>query len=254
MLGFGSYHSYLTERLSILRAACTTEAAIGQVDGVPSCFFMVGGSHTKGKTGIIPSCSFGNAIPLPMDDLEASVESVNSEQIIMGGLPDALVRSVNERISQSILSVLDGCKEAQTVEVGASVVDAILKSDVKLGENDVPIEDEDSMFCIIPQAMRSMLLEQTEFANGDYVAIRHGNRQYKVWRWAGKNWLVVPSGHSYIFHSHALGHALDFVALAAPGAVTGGIDAKTGTGWMKAKTKHLATVLQPIGIVRLVKQ
>src|SRR5688572_20110486 len=117
MLGFGSYHSYLSEHLSLLRAACTTEAVIGQQpDGTPSCFFMT--SWTSGnprtRNGIIPlGPSFGSAAPLQMVDLEASVESVSAEQIIMGGLPHELVWSVNKRIEQSIISALDGCKEAQ---------------------------------------------------------------------------------------------------------------------------------------------
>jgi hypothetical protein len=252
MQSFDSYHGYLADRLTMLRAACVTEATIGAPEGVPSCFFMVNSGSTT--SGIIPSSSFGVAAPLRMVDLEASVECTNAELIIMGHLPSALVHPINRQIDQAIVSALDDCRDVLTVDIAGAALDAVMKSDVKLGDKEVPIEDEDSMFALITPAMRAMLVTQTEFGSGDYVHVKHGNRQHKAWRWAGKNWLVLPHlKHSYVFHRHALGHALDLAALAVPGAVTGGIDPKTGTGWMKAKTKHLAAVLQPQGIVRLVE-
>lgn len=250
MQSFGSFHFYLSSRLSILRSACITEAAIGVVDGQPSCFFTV---NTPGVSGIIPASAFGVATPQLMVSLEATAEASSVEQTIMGGLPDELVATVNAKVDHSIIAALETCGDALAVADDDDVLGVLLKSDVTLGNNEVPIEDADSMFALIMPDTRSRLLTQTEFASGDYVNLKHGNREYKVWRWAGKNWVVGPShlDHSYIFHRHALGHALDLVALSAPGAVTGGIDQKTGVGWMKAKTMQLATILNPNGIVRI---
>ena len=249
MQSFGSYHAYLADRLTPLRTACTTEAVIGGAEGA-SCFFMVNGANPK--NGIIPSHSFGVAAPLQMVGLEAAAEAKSIEQTIMGELPELLCRAVNAQIDRSIIAALEGCDGIAAVE--GTGLDVVLKSEVVLGNNEVPIEEEDNMFCVITPAMRAMLLERTEYASGDYVFVRAGSRQVKVWCWAGKNWLVAPtpSGRSYMFHRHAVGHALGLLALAVPGAVTGGVDLKTGLGWMKAKTMQLATVLQRVGVVSFV--
>jgi hypothetical protein len=255
MQSFGSFHTFLAGRMTLLRAACLTEAVIGNGADGPSCFFMANGTTgaAKPNNGIIPSRSFGVAEPLHMVDLEATAEAGSVEQTIMGDLPDLLARSVNAQIDRAIVSALDGCDGALTVDSSGSALDVMMKSDVKLGNNEVPVEDEDNMFALITPIMRAKLLKQTEFSSGDYVNVKGFSNHYGVWRWAGKNWLVAPElKHSYLLHRLALGHALDLAALAVPGAVTGGIDAATGVGWMKAKTKHLATVLQPQGVVRIV--
>jgi hypothetical protein len=252
MQSFDSFRTFFAGRMTLLRAACITEAAIGNGADGPSCFFMANGAAGS-KNGIIPSRSFGVAEPLRMDNLEATAEAESVEQTIMGDLPERLARSVNAQIDRAIVSALDGCAGALTVDSSGSALDVMLKSDVKLGHNEVPIEDEDSMFALVTPGMRAKLLQQTEFSSGDYVNVKGFSNHSRLWRWAGKNWLVVPGlKHSYFLHRLALGHALDFVALTVSGAVTGGIDIKTGVGWMKAKTKHLATVLQPQGIVRIV--
>ena len=251
MQSFDTYHTYLAENLTVLRAACTTEAAIGtNADGSASCFFMAHGG-LRGGAGIIPSSSFGSASLLRMDDLEASAEA-GCEQTIMGALPDRLTKAVNAEIARSIVGALDGCdRTVRHCAVGSSsLTDAVARGVAALGENEVPVEDEDNMFVLGTPELRAALLVQVPRV--DYVHVKSGNQQHKVPRWAGLNWLFAPQlQHSYALHRHAIGHALDLPALASPGAVTGGIDPKTGTGWMKAKTKQCAAVLQPPGIVRV---
>lgn len=264
MLTFSSYHTYLEDRLTLLRAACVSEAVIGQQEGgVPACFFMIGGILGKGK-GIIPAGpSFGSATPLRMVDLEASVECTSPEMIIAGVLPRELVKPFNRQIDRAIVDALDGCDRLDVLGSNSNAADLVAKGLVALGKNEVPIEDEDNMFVLGGPALRDMIHRQVPSSADKCVTIKPGSRvECKVLRWAGCNWLFSPivagagtsSEQCYVFHRHAIGHALDLAALAAPGGVTGGIDPKTGTGWMKACTKQRAAVLQPSGIVRVVSR
>lgn len=85
-----------------------------------------------------------------------------------------------------------------------------------LGRNDVPIEEENNMFCAISPAARAYLMETTQFASGEYVDVKpYNGPARKFWRWNGCNYFVsnklsgigTSAEKCLMWHRSAIGYA-----------------------------------------------
>ena len=130
------------------------------------------------------------------------------------------------------------------------------KAKAYLGNNSVPVEEEDNMFAIISSGFRAYLMQTTEFASGDYVDAKvFSGPTRKVWRWDGVNWmtssLITGVGTStelcYMWHRSALGYAINV----GEDSIAVDYDKKQDTSWSRATVYHAAKILQNTGIVQM---
>lgn len=146
-----------------------------------------------------------------------------------------------------------------TIDTGTAAtasVAMVQKSLGYLGNQGVPIEEEENMFAVITPGFRSYLMQTTEFTNGLYVDVKPFNSPpRKMWRWSGINWAVSPQitglGTTlelcYLFHRNALGYACNI----GEDSIDIGYDSKQATSWSRATIYHAAKVLQNTGIVQM---
>jgi hypothetical protein len=135
-------------------------------------------------------------------------------------------------------------------------MDIVMKAQVILGNNNVPIEEEDNMYCIISPAFRAYLLQTTEFASGDYVDTKPLNGPVRrMWRWAGLNWMLhtgltgagTSTEQCFMFHKRSVGHAANSKEM----DVRVGYDDKQDVSWARASLWHNAKLLQNSGGVMM---
>ena len=87
-------------------------------------------------------------------------------------MQEEAIGTLNRNIDQKIIDQLD----TATLDTGSTGQTAGMNlvgiAQVSLGNNNVPIWEEDNMFAVITPAFRHYLMQTTEFANGLYVDVK----------------------------------------------------------------------------------
>jgi len=163
---------------------------------------------------------------------------------------------INRKIDADIIAALDGA----TIDTGTAAtasIAMIAKSLAYLGNQEVPINEEDNMFGVITPAFQSYLMQTTEFANADYVDMKpFAGPNMRLRRWYGINWIVHPnltgvatsSEKCYLYHRNAIGHAIDMSGL----DVAVGYDDEQAYSWSRVSGHFGSVKLQNTGIVQMV--
>lgn len=249
-------------RTSILRAMTTKETVM---KGNQATFLVAGsGTDTAVTRGVNGQIPYGNPtnsqVTATLVEKHAPYELTNFNVFASQGDQKAIMRQasmsvINRDIDLTILAELANA----TIDTGSYAVaslDMVTKAQAYLGNQDVPIEEEDNMFALITPAFRSALLKVTEFAKGSYVDVKPlVGPARKMWRWAGVNWAVsariTGTGTSeelcYMWHRNALGYAVNV----GEDSVEIGYDAKQHLSWSRATIFHGAKILQNTGIVQM---
>lgn len=162
---------------------------------------------------------------------------------------------LNRRIDQDIINVLD----TATTNLGAATtmsLSAVAKALTTLGENEVPVEEEDKLWAVATPAVRGYLMQIPEFNSADYVETKPlTGPARRVLRWAGFNWIFHPnltgvgtaSEKCYFFHRDAVGSAFD----SGEGMNTAiGYDDEQDYSYARASSFTGAVMLQQAGIVQ----
>jgi hypothetical protein len=249
-------------RVSLLRMATTKES----MNSGLTVTFLVAGSGTdtavtRGVNGQIP---YGNPtntqISATLVEKHAPYELTNFNIFASQGDQKAIMRKasmnvINRDIDLTILTELANA----TIDTGAYVpasTDMVEKAIAYLGNQNVPVEEEDNLFAVISPSFRGYLRRTTEFTNGQYVDVKPLNGPVrKMWRWAGLNWITsslltgvgTSSEKCYMFHRDALGYAVNV----GEESVAIGYDEKQHSSWSRATIYHAAKILQNTGIVEL---
>jgi hypothetical protein len=250
-------------RISIFRAMTTKETmSKGNV-----VTFLVAGSGTdtavtRGQNGLIP---YGNPtntqIPATLVEKHAPYELTGFNIFASQGDQKAIMRKasmsvINRDIDLTCLAELGNA----TIDTGASATASLAmveKARAYLGNQNVPIEEEDNMFAVISPAFRAYLNQTAEFSKGTYVDVKPMVGPYrKMWRWNGINWAISSQisglGTStelcYMFHRNAIGYAVNV----GEDSIAIGYDEKQDTSWSRATIYHSAKILQNTGIVQMV--
>ena len=159
------------------------------------------------------------------------------------------------KIDDDIIVQLD----TATIDTGTAAtasVAMVSKSLGYLGNQNVPLEDEDNIFGVITPAFWGYLMEAREFASGEYVEVKMFNGAIrKMFRWFGVNW-IRHSGLSgigtstelcYLFHRNAVGHAVDVAGM----DVDVGYNGEDAYSYARVSV-HVGTAkLQNTGIVQM---
>jgi len=162
---------------------------------------------------------------------------------------------LNRRMDQDIIDVLD----TATNNLGAATamsLPVVAKAVTTLGENEVPVEEEDKMWCVATPAVRGYLMQIPEFASADYVEMKFLNGPARrVTRWAGFNWIFHPNvtgvgtaaEKCYFYHQDAIGSAFD----AGEGLNTAvGYDDEQDYSYARASSFTGSVMLQQTGVVQ----
>jgi len=249
-------------RVSMLRHVATRE---NMKSGLTVTFLVAGsGTDTAVTRGVNGQIPYGNPtntqVTATLVEQHAPYELTGFNVFASQGDQLAVMRKasmavINRDIDDTILTELGNA----TIDTGAYVpasTDMIEKALAYLGNQDVPVEDEQNMFAAISPSFRGYLRKTTEYNNGQYVDVKVLNGPVRqVWNWAGINWIttsrIVGKGTAsekcYLFHRDALGYACNV----GEDSIDVGYDAKQATSWSRATIYHAAKILQNTGIVEL---
>jgi hypothetical protein len=249
------------QRVSPLKMTATKESVISGNQAT----FLISGSGgdtavTRGVNGQIP---YGNPtntqVTATLVEKHAPYELTSFNIFASQGDQKRIMQMssmavINRDIDLTVLAEL--ANATQDFGSGTATLNTVLGAQAILGNADIPIEEEDNMFCIVSPAFRAYLMQTTEFASGDYAEVKQfGGPARKMWRWAGINWIVssrvtglgTSSEICYMFHRNALGYAVRV----GEESVAIGYDDKQDSSWSRATTYHAAKILQNTGIVKI---
>lgn len=251
------------QNFSMLRTCCVQEAVIKGNTAV----FLVSGSGglsavTRGVNGYIPYSTVENTqnsctlveYHAPFERTGFNIFASQGDQRRIMQL--ASVTVLNRNIDQVIIDQLD----TATLTTGSAVtanLDLVIKARTILGNNEVPLSEEENMFAVISPAFEGYLMQTAEFSSADYVEVKpFVGPAKKMRRWMGVNWFVHPnltgagssSENCFMFHKNAIGHAANSKEM----AVAVDYDRKQDLSWSRATLFHGAKLLQNGGIVKMV--
>lgn len=249
------------QRQSLLKLTTTKETVI---NGNQATFLVSGSGSdtavTRGTNGEIP---YGNPTNnqytatlvekhAPYRLTGFNVFASQGDQIRV--MRDASISVINRDIDLTLLAEL--ANATQDFGSGTASLATVMGAQAILGNNDIPVEDENNMFAIISPAFRGYLMQNTEFSSGDYVDMKpFGGPARKMFRWAGINWVVssrltglgTASEICYMYHRSAIGYAVNV----GEERVFAGYDEQQGWSYSRAEVFHGAKILQNTGIVKI---
>ena len=212
------------EGMSWLRQTTVNEAVIKGNSAV----FNVAGSGgaaatTRGINGLIAARADNNtqstATLVEWNDLVRKTrfnifQSQGDQRLLM----QRTTRKVlNRRLDADVIAQLD----TATTNLGAAASFALsiaAKAMVTLGENEVPVEEENKMFAVASPAVRGYIMQLPEATKIDYVEQKFlVGPARRMMRWAGFNWIFHPnltgvgtsSEKCYFYHQDSVGSAFD---------------------------------------------
>jgi len=250
------------QRMNLLGATGTKETVLNGNQAT----FVVGGSATdtavtRGTNGYIPYGTTTNSqVTITLAEKHATYEMTKFNIFSSQGDQTRLMQEeslavINRDVDLVILNALSSA----TNDTGATQqgsLNLVLYAQAILGNNDVPVDEENNVFGVISPAFRAYLMQTAEFSNGQWVDVRPFNGPArKMFRWNGVNWIVstrltglgTSSEICYMYHRNALGYAANL----GEENVEVDYDKKQDLTWSRATLYHGATILQNSGIVKI---
>lgn len=250
------------QRYSQLRVGCTQETVIKGNSAV----FQVSGSGsatavTRGVNGLIPyyttdntqnTCTLVEA-HAPFQRSSFNIFATQGDMVSV--MHDEAVGTLNRHIDQAIIDQLDTATQDTGAAAKASV-GLVMHALTILGNNDVPVEEEDNLFGVVSPAFMAYIKQTPEFSSKDYVTIQpFMGPARRMLRWNGVNWMVstrvtgigTSSEKCYVWHKRAMGHA----ANSANMDVQVGYNGEQDYSWARSTLYHGAKLLQNTGIVQI---
>jgi hypothetical protein len=250
------------EGASWLRQTTVTEAVI---KGNQATFLVAGSGGaaavTRGVNGLIPArpddMTQTTATLVEWHDLVRKTRfNIFQSQGDQRRLMQETTRKVlNRRMDADIVAQLD----TATNNLGAATTFSLsiaAKAVTTLGENEVPVEEEDKMWAVATPAVRGYIMQMPEATKIDYVEMKMlSGAAKRVMRWAGFNWIFHPnltgvgtsSEKCYFYHRDAVGSAFD----SGEGLNTAiGYDDEQDYSYARASSFTGSKLLQQTGIVQ----
>lgn len=211
--------------VSLLRSSVTTEA---QYKGNQAVFLVAdsgGASATnRGINGLIPARADDlNQYTATLVEWHDLVRRTSFNIFASQGdgrrIMQLTTRKVmNRKIDLDILATLANATSHTSSSGQIANLAVVMKALTILGNNQVPVEEEDNMFLVVSPAFIAYMMQIPEFTRADYVDIKSLTgvvRRYR--RFAGFNWIMHPllsgvgtSNEScFAYHRDAIGHAVN---------------------------------------------
>lgn len=254
--------------ISLLRHSITPEAVI---KGNQATFLVAdsGGATatTRGLNGRIPSRSDNlNQYTATLVEWHDLVERTSFNLFASQGdgrqiMQRTTLKVLNKKRDVDILGELANATNTTGSAVTASLA-LVTKAWTILGNNEVPVEEEDNMFFVVSPAFGAYLLQIPEFTKSSYVDIcilakdmpaTNTKIIRRFRRWAGFNWIVHPNisgkGTSlefcFAFHREAIGHAMNTGEMQA----LAGYHERQDFSWARTTAFMGSKLLQNKGVV-----
>ena len=255
--------SAFEQRQSMLSASVTREAVI---KGNQATFLVAGSGAatavTRGVNGLIPARNDDlNQYTATLVEWHDLVQKTDFNIFASQGdgrriMQETTMGVINRKMDQDILVELDNGTQDAGNSASTMSLSLALRAWTILGNADVPVQEEDKMFCIISPAAYSYLMQTKEFASADYVEVKPFSgpaRQYR--RWAGVNWIMHPNvagaGTSaeklFMFHRDAIGQAVNTGDM----NMAVGVDEEQHYSYARCSVYMGSKILQNTGIVRI---
>jgi hypothetical protein len=255
--------SAFEQRQSMLSASVTREAVI---KGNQATFLVAGSGAatavTRGVNGLIPARNDDlNQYTATLVEWHDLVQKTDFNIFASQGdgrriMQETTMGVINRKMDQDILTELDNGTQDAGNSASTMSLSLALRAWTILGNADVPVQEEDKMFCIISPAAYSYLMQTKEFASADYVEVKPFSgpaRQYR--RWAGVNWIMHPNvagaGTSaeklFMFHRDAIGQAVNTGDM----NMAVGVDEEQHYSYARCSVYMGSKILQNTGIVRI---
>jgi len=249
-------------RKSDLAALATTKEVMSS--GLTATFLVAGSGGasavTRGQNGLIPyGANANNQITATLVEKHAPFEMTGFDIFASQGdqkkiMRDNSIAVINREIDDTILAEL--ANATQDVGTGTMTLATIATAVAVLGQNDVPIEEENNMFGIMSPGAWAYLIQLPTFSSSDYVDMKPlSGPARKMVRWAGVNWirssrvqgLGTANEFLYIWHRNALGYAVNL----GEEKITLGYEEKQQVSWTNGTIYHAAKILQNSGIIKI---
>jgi Phage capsid protein len=254
--------------MSLLRHAVTPETVI---KGNQATFMVAdsGGAiaTTRGLNGRIPSRSDNlNQYTATLAEWHDLVERTGFNLFASQGdgrqiMQRTTMKVINKKRDADILGELaNGTNNTGTAVTGS--LNLVVKAWTILGNNEVPVEEEDNMFFVASPALGAYLLQIPEFTKSNYVDIgvlakdmpaTNTKIVRRFRRWAGFNWIFHPNitgkgttaEKCFAFHRDAIGHAMNSGELMA----LAGYHERQDFSWARTTAFMGSKLLQNKGVV-----
>lgn len=209
------------QKQSMLRQTVTTET---QKKGNATVFLVAGSgtgeATTRGANGLI-NASQDDLTQFTVNLLEWHDLRKRTSFNIFASQGDGRrimqennLKKLNQKIDQDIINELSTATQNTGTATTASTM-LVLKAKTILGNNEVDIDG--NVYALITSAFEAYLMTQKEFASADYSMNKPFDSRYKMFTWAGINWIVHPrlpgkgtnAEKCFMYHKDAIGHALD---------------------------------------------
>lgn len=252
--------------MSLLRHAVTPEAVI---KGNQATFLVAdsGGATatSRGLNGRIPSRADNlNQYTATLVEWHDLVERTSFNIFASQGdgrqiMQRTTLKVINRKRDQDILGELQNGTNTTGAAVTASLA-LVTKAWTILGNNEVPMEEEDNLFFVVSPAFAAYLLQIPEFTKSTYVDVAILSKEMpgtsitrKFRRWAGFNWIVHPNivgkgtnqEFCFAFHRDAIGHAMNTGEVQA----LAGYHERQDFSWARTTAFMGSKLLQNKGIV-----
>lgn len=256
--------------VSLLRHSVTTEAII---KGNQATFVVAdsGGAAatTRGLNGRIPSRGDNlNQYTATLTEWHDLVERTRFNIFASQGdgvaiMQRTAMKVLNRKTDTDILTELQNTTNfAGTTSTTASLA-LVTKVRAIMGQNQVPMDEEDNLFFVISFAFEHYLLQIPEFTKTSYVEVpilyksMAGNgginvvKKYR--RWAGFNFIVHPNivgqgtstEYCFAYHREAIGHAINTGEMQA----LAGYHERQDFSWARTSGDMGSKLLQPKGVI-----
>ena len=254
--------------MSLLRHAVTPESVI---KGNQATFLVAdsGGATatTRGLNGRIPSRSDNlNQYTATLVEWHDLVERTSFNLFASQGdgrqiMQRTTLKVINKKRDADILGELQNGTNTTGAATTASLA-LVTKAWTILGNNEVPVEEEDNMFFVISPAFGAYLLQIPEFTKSTYVDVAILAKDMlgtntkivrRFRRWAGFNWIVHPNivgkgtnlEYCFAYHREAIGHAMNSGELQA----LAGYHERQDFSWARTTAFMGSQLLQNKGVV-----
>lgn len=249
-------------KTSVLRQSTVTEANFSGNSAV----FLVASSGdasytTRGVNGLIParadSLTQNTCTLTEKHDLvrKTGFNITNSQGDQRRIMQDTTMGTINRAIDNEILTALSATTTTIATAQAASF-ELVQRARTKLGNNDVPVEEIDSMFAVVSPAFMAYLNQVPEFNNADYVDVKPlVGPSRRMLRWAGFNWietslisgLGTAAEYVYFYHRNSIGCATNKDGIDAQADY----DREQDYSWARASVYSGAKLLQTNGVVKV---
>lgn len=252
--------------VSLLRSSVTTEAVI---KGNQATFLVAdsGGATatTRGLNGRIPARSDNlNQYTCTLAEWHDLVERTSFNLFASQGdgrqiMQRTTGKVLNRKTDQDILAELQNATNTTGSSVTASLA-LVTKAWTILGNNEVPMEEEDNLFFVATPAFAAYLMQIPEFTKASYVDITVLSKSMpgtsitrKYRRWAGFNWIFHPNmpgkgtstEYCFAYHRDAIGHAINTAEMQA----LAGYHERQDFSWARTSGFMGSKLLQNKGVV-----